>query len=134
VAELAVVPVADAVGPANERLLLELARRDAVVVRPASRTPPELRRHDPLVFLGVRGQLDPCRGQGAARRTVSVAALALALLWRRLRGRPVLWLRQASLRPRRSRDPAEIAVVLLLRVLARQVPLDEVWRELPPAG
>jgi hypothetical protein len=120
-AEVAVVPVADAVGPANERLLLEFARRDAVVVRPAPTTPPELRRHDPLVFLGVRGQLDPCRGQGAARRTVSVAALALVLLRRRLRRRPVLWLRQGSLRPRRPRDPAEIALALLLRVLARQV-------------
>jgi hypothetical protein len=133
-AELAVVPVADAVGPANERLLLELARRESVVVRPAPMTPPEMRRHDPLIFLGVRGQLDPCRGQGATRRTVSVAALAAALLVRRLRGRPVLWVRRASLRPRRPRDPAEVAVVLLLRALARQVPLDEVWQGLRPIG
>ena len=70
--EVAVVPVADGVGPANERLLLELARRDAVVARPAPKTPAELHRRPALVFLGVRGQLDPCREQGAARRVVSL--------------------------------------------------------------
>lgn len=120
-----VVPVADAVGPANERLLLELARRDAVIARPAPMTPPELHAQADLVFLGVRGQLDPCRGQGAGRRVVSVAALAGGLIVRRLQRRPILWVRQATLRPRRPNDAAETATALLLRVLARQLTPEE---------
>ena len=132
VREVAVVPVADAVGPTNERLLLELARRDAVVARPSPAGPRELRRAKDLLFLGVRGQLDPCRGESAARRVVAVAALGVALTWRRLRGRPVRWVRRATLRPRRPRDPVEMVVALQSRLLARQVPLEDAWRELPP--
>jgi hypothetical protein len=132
--EVAVVPVADGVGPANERLLLELARRGGVVARPAPRTPPELHRQSALVFLGVRGQLDPCRGQRAAKRVISVATLAGGLLVRRLRGRPVSWVRRATLRPRQPRDAAEMLVALLLRARARQVPLEEVWEDPPPDG
>ena len=130
---VAVVPVADGVGPANERLLLELARRDAVVARPAPRTPAELHRRSALVFLGVRGQLDPCREQGAARRVVSLAALAGGLLVRRLQGRPVRWVRRATLRPRQPGDPVEVLTALLLRALARQVSLEEAWQD-PPKG
>jgi hypothetical protein len=122
------------VGPANERLLLELARRGAVVARPAPRTPPELHRQSALFFLGVRGQLDPCRGQGAGRRVISVATLAGGLVVRRLQGRPVRWVRRATLRPRQPRDAAEILVALLLRALARQVPLEEAWTDAPPHG
>jgi hypothetical protein len=120
-----VVPVADAVGPANEHLLLDLARRDAIVARPAPRTPAELHRQADLAFVGVRGQLDPCRGQGAARRVVSVAALAGGLLVRRLQRRPILWVRQATLRRRRPNDAAEAATALLLRALARQLTVGE---------
>jgi hypothetical protein len=130
--EVAVVPVGDAVGPASERLLLELARRGAVVARPAPTTPSELYRQPALLFLGVRGQLDPSRGQGAARRVISVVALAGGLVVRRLQGEPVRWVRQGTLRPRLPRDAAEVLVVLLLRVLARQVSLDEAWTDLPP--
>ena len=130
--EVAVVPVGDAVGPANERLLLELARRAAVVMRPAPITPAELYRHPALLFLGVRGQLDPSRGQAAARRVISVATLAGGLVVRRLQGRPVRWVRQATLRSRQPRDAAEVMVVLLLRFLARQVSLDEACTDLPP--
>ncbi len=89
---VAVVPVGDAVGPSNERLLLELARRGAVVARPAPRTPMELHRRPALAFLGVRGQLDPCRDRGAGQRVVSVAALAGGLIVRRLQGRPIAWI------------------------------------------
>jgi hypothetical protein len=88
-------------------------------------TPPELHGQADLVFLGVRGQLDPCRGQGAGRRVVSVAALAGALIVRRLQRRPILWVRQATLRPRRPNDAAETATALLLRVLARQLTPEE---------
>lgn len=130
--EVAVVPVADAVGPTNEWLLLELARRGAVVSRPAMQTPRELRRREALLFLGVRGQLDPCRGQRAAWRVVSVAALGLLLASRRLRGRPIGWVRRATLRPRRPRDPVEMLLALQLRLLARQVSLEEAWEDLAP--
>ncbi len=123
--EVAIVPVADAMGPAGERLLLELARCETVVARPAPATPAELHGHEALAYFGVRGQLDTCRGQGAGRRVISVAALAGGLLLRRLRGRPVLWMRLASPRLRRPRDAAEMLVALLLRALARQVRIEE---------
>ena len=117
--------------PANERLLLELARRGAVVAAAGPDDAAELHRQPALVFLGVRGQLDPSRGQGAARRVISVATLAGGLLVRRLQGRPVPWVRRATLRPRRPRDAAEELVALLLRALARQVSLEEAWEDLP---
>ena len=132
--EVAVVPVGDSVGPANEQLLLELARRGAVIARPAPKTPAELHRRSELLFLGVRGQLDPCREQGAARRVASLAALAGGLAVRRLQRRPVRWTRRATLRPRQPRDPIEVLTALLLRALARQVSLEEVWQDLPPGG
>jgi hypothetical protein len=120
-----VVPVADAVGPSNERLLLELARRGAVVARPSPAAPGELHRRPHLLFLGVRGQLDPCRDGGAGPRVISLAALAGGLLVRRLQGRAIAWVRQATLRSRRPRDPVEVLVALLLRLLSRQLTVEE---------
>jgi hypothetical protein len=131
--EIAVVPVGDAAGPANERLLLELARRRAVVARPPPASPSQLHRQANLVFLGVRGQLDPSRGRATPRRVGWTMALAGGLLVRRLRGRPVTWVRRATLRPRRPGDPVEALLAVLLRVLAREAPLEEVWHGLPPA-
>jgi hypothetical protein len=121
--ELAVVPVADAVGPSNEPLLVELARQDTTVVRPAPARPGELHREPVIVFLGVRGQLDPGRGLPPARRLGGALMLVAELLVRRLQGRPARWVRRATLRERRPRDPLEMLVVLALRSLARQVDL-----------
>jgi hypothetical protein len=133
-AEVAVLPGADAVGPGNEALLLELARRSIVVVRPAPDTPGAQHRQDRLIFLGVRGQLDPTRGQSALRRAIGSAFLASGLVLRRIQGRPILWVRQATLRPRRTRDPAERLLARLLRVFARQVDLDAVPRRVDSTG
>jgi hypothetical protein len=47
-------------------------------------------------------------------------------LLRRIEGRPILWVRQATLRERRSHDPAERLLALLLRLLARDVKLQDV--------
>lgn len=124
--EVAVLPGGDAVGPHNEGLLLELARRDLVVARPVPVTPLAQRRNRDIVFLGVKGQLDPTRGQSAARRVAGSAMLAAGLLWRRLGGRPVLWVRRATLRDRRPSDPAERVLAVLLRALAREVEPGEV--------
>ena len=122
--EVAVVPVADAVGPNNERLLLELARRATVVVRPSPSAPFQLLAQDDVVFLGLRGQLDPCRGQPTVRRVISAGLIGAALLVRRLQRRPVLWVRRATLRTRRPRDSVELVLVALLRLLARQGELE----------
>ncbi|RKY15644.1 MAG: hypothetical protein DRQ55_19280 [Planctomycetota bacterium] len=126
VGEVALLPVADAVGPTNEGLLLELARRDLVVARPVPSTPMAQHRRPHLVFLGVKGQLDPTRGQSAAGRVIGSAMLSLGLLVRRVGGRPMLWVRGATLRPRRARDPVERLLAPLLRFLAREVSLDDV--------
>ena len=120
-AEVAVLPVADAVGPSHDGLLLELARRNITVVRPAPVTPLAQHAQEHLVFLGVRGQLDPSRGQSAVRRVFGVAMVGAGLVVRRAQGRPVMWARSATLRERRSGDPAERAVALGLRLLARRV-------------
>lgn len=125
-AEVAVLPVGDAVGPNNEGLLLELARRHIVVARPAPLTSAAQHRQEHIVFLGVRGQLEPGRGQSAFRRVFETAVLGLGLGVRRLRGRPILWARRATLRRRRNGDPAERLLALLLRLLARQVELERV--------
>jgi len=124
--EVAILPGGAAVGPSNEDLLLQLARRGLVVARPVPRAARALRRQRHLVFLGVKGQLDPARGSTAARRVGSIATLAGGLLIRRLRGRPVPWVRQATLLERRSHDPSERLLVLLLRLFARDVALAEV--------
>ena len=124
-AQLAVVPVADAVGPHNEQLLVDLAGHGIVVARPTPRTPSQLHQQPRLVFLGVRGQLDPSRGQAMPVRVVSTATLAAGLFIRRLQRRPILWLRRATLRPRHVRDPGEWLLALLLRLLARTVTADD---------
>ena len=121
-----IVPVADAVGPRNEQLLLDLARQDTVVRRPAPRDPSALRRQRRLVFLGTRGQLDPSAGRPALHRVRSAVALAALLALRRVRGRPVLWVRRATLRARRTSDPGELNLAAWLRLLARQVALEDV--------
>jgi hypothetical protein len=123
-AHVAILPVADAVGPNNEGLLLELARRRIAVVRPAPATPRAQHRQEHVVFLGVRGQLDPARGKSTLGRVLGSAFLASSLLVRRVQGRPFLWVRQATLRPRRLHDPGERLLARLLRVLARQVDLE----------
>jgi hypothetical protein len=130
--QVAIVPVADAVGPNNERLLLEFARRSAVVLRPAPAGIRELHRQADLTFLGVRGQLDPSRGKPGVRRLVSLVGIGGGLALRRLQRRPVLWVRRATLRPRRLRDPVELVLALSLRLLSRQVEAEQVWEPLPP--
>lgn len=124
--EVALLPGADAVGPRNESLLLELARRDLAVLRPVPASPASQHRQRHLVYLGVKGQLDPTRGQPAVRRAVGATVLGAGALGRRLQGRPILWVRRATLRDRRHRDPAERLLALLLRLFAREVTLQEV--------
>jgi hypothetical protein len=124
--EVAVLPGGDAVGPNNEGLLLELARRGLVVARPVPLTPLAQHRQPRLVFVGVKGQLDPTRGQPALRRVMGGGLLAIGLVVRRLRGRPVLWVRRATLRPRRDRDPLERLLAPLLRLFAQDVGMQEV--------
>jgi hypothetical protein len=125
---IALVPVGSAVGPGNEMLLLELARRGMVVQRPA---PTSMRALDTahaegrLAYLGTRGQLDPSRGQRPLRRVLAVVASVVGLPLRRLQGRPILWLRRHTLRPKHVRDPVERLVAPLFRVFAREVTIDE---------
>jgi hypothetical protein len=130
--QMAIVPGADAVGPNNERLLLELARRFAVVLRPSPSSIRELHAQGDITFLGVRGQLDPSRGASAAKRLLSLSAIGIGLAVRRLQRRPMTWVRRATLLPRRSRDPVELALAASLRSLARQVEPEAVWQRLPP--
>ena len=124
--EVAVLPGADAVGPHNEALLLELARHDLVVVRPAPATPGDQHRQPHIVFLGVKGQLDPTRGQSAVRRVLGSGMLGVGLLVRRLTGKPMLWVRQATLRDRRGKDPGERLLGVALRIFARDVAAGDV--------
>lgn len=118
---VAIVPVADAVGARHEDLLLGLARRDLVVERPAPRSAADLRSQEGLIFMGVRGQLDPVRESAPLRRAASLLLLAALLVERRASGRPVLWVARATTRARRASDPGELLVVTLLRLLARRV-------------
>ncbi|MEX1295608.1 MAG: sulfotransferase [Candidatus Limnocylindrales bacterium] len=125
---VAVVPVGAAVGPSNERLLLDLARRGIVVERPAPTGVNALRRahaEGRLLCLGTKGQLDPSRGQGVRARTFTVLAAVIGLPLRRLQGRPVLWLRRHTLRQKRPTDPVERIVSPLFRLLAREVSIEE---------
>jgi hypothetical protein len=124
--EVAILPGGDAVGPNNEGLLLELARRGLVVARPVPLAPRAQQRADRLVFIGVSGQLDPTRGQVVWRRVLGAGVLGAGLLVRRLTGRPVLWVRRATLRPRRAGDPVERLLAIGLRFLARDVALQDV--------
>jgi hypothetical protein len=130
--EIAVLPVADAVGTANEALLLLLARRGLVVTRPAPIGPRQQHVQRDLVFLGVRGQLDPTRGQSVLRRALGTTLLTVGLLVRRLQGRPMLWIRSATPRVRAERDPVERLLVGPLRLLAQEVPLEEATAMVDP--
>ena len=132
-AAVAVLPVGDAVGLPNEGLLLELARRDLVIARPIPATPMAWHRERHLVFLGVKGQLDPTRGQSAVRRAAGVTMLSLGLFVRRLQARPMLWIRQATLRDRRVQDPSERLLAILLRWFGREVEWPEVPALVDPA-
>jgi hypothetical protein len=123
--ELAVLPVADAVGPRNEQLLVKLAQRDAVALRPPPMTPAEQHPQPALLFVGTRGQLDPSRNASAFRRVVSAALLGTGLIVRRVSGRPILWLRRPTLRPSRRNDPGELLLALLMRLFARQVDIKQ---------
>ena len=125
--QLAVLEYQDVIATVRASLIEVdgFARRQLVVERPAPVTPMAQRRARHLVFLGVKGQLDPTRGQPPMRRVVGTAMLAAGLLLHRLQGRPMLWVRTATLRSRR-RDAIERAMVLLLRSLAREVRLGEV--------
>ncbi len=134
VGEVAILPAGDAVGPSNEGLLLDLARHGMVVSRPVPAAPQEQHRQRQLVFLGVKGQLDPSRGQPALRRVVHTGLLGALLLIRRLGGRPVLWVRAATLRERRSADPVERLLASLLRLLARDVASADLPALVAPVG
>ncbi len=123
---IALLPAGAAVGPSNEGLLLELARRGLVVARPVPTGARDQRRQRHLVFLGVKGQLDPSRGLAVTRRVLSLGSLGIGVLLRRAQGRPMLWVRRATLRERHGDDPVERLLVLLLRLLARDVALEEV--------
>ena len=79
---VAVLPVGANVGPGNELLLLELARRGLVVERPSPTTVRALHAAHAdrrLLSLGTKGQLDPSRGDGTGRRLYAVAASAAGL-------------------------------------------------------
>jgi hypothetical protein len=135
--QVALVPVGAAVGPNNEILLLELARRGLVVQRPSPsgrRQLHEAQGQRRLVYVGTKGQLDPSRGAAVLLRVAAAGVTAVGLVVRRVQGRPVLWLRRNTLRPKRTRDPVERLLAPLFRAFAREVPLDEVPALVDPAG
>jgi hypothetical protein len=134
-AAVAVVPVADGIPARHEVVLVSLAERDVVVVRPAPRAPARLAAMSHVVFFGVSGQLATARPQGIRRRGAYAARLLALLVSRRLRGRPVLWVRRATLRPRMPTHAVERLTLLLLRLLARTVPPEDLARRVePPSG
>jgi hypothetical protein len=125
---VALVPVGAGVGPANELLLLELARRGLVVDRPSPTAMRALRAAQSegrLLYLGTKGQLDPSRGQASLRRLQAAAFMALGLTLRWLGRRPIPWLRRHTLRPKRTRDPVERVIAPFFRVFAREVTIEE---------
>lgn len=125
---VAVVPVGAGVGPDNELLLLELARRGMVVERPAPTemsTLHEAHSDQRLLYLGTRGQLDPSRGQGIGRRMQAAAYTTAGLMLRWLQRRPIMWLRRNTLRPKRTKDPVERLVSPFFRAFAREVSIEE---------
>jgi hypothetical protein len=116
----AVVPVGTALGPRNDGLLLDLARRDLAVARP---TPTEVRALaacDEIAFVGARGQLDPFRGSAPLAHALGLLRLAALLGRRRLAGRPARWLARATRRTRRRNGPGELATLVMLGLLARR--------------
>ena len=115
--QVALLPVGAAVGPSNESLLLELARRDLVVQRPSPSGRRQLHQAQGqrrLVYVGIKGQLDPSRGATVLLRVAAAGVTAVGLVVRRVQGRPVLWLRRNTLRPKRTRDPVERLLAPLL--------------------
>jgi hypothetical protein len=130
-ASVVVVPVGDAIVARHESVLLGLAERDLTVRRPPPRSPAvlaRLARARPVAFVGISGQLATARPRGARDRAAYLVRLLRLLLESRMRRRPVLWVRQATLRSRRPRDPVERVTALLLRSLARSVEPRDVAR------
>jgi len=132
-ARVAVIPVGDAVTARDEALLLGLSGHDLGVVRPSPRRVADLRRQKRLVFVGERGQLDPLRNGKAVERAINTIGLAALLMTRRLKRRPVRWVRQATRRERIANDPGELVVASLLRLFARPVELAAVPDEVADA-
>jgi hypothetical protein len=127
--EIALVPTGAAVGPGNEQLLLELARRGMVVQRPSPTGMHALHQAHAdgrLVYLGTMGQIDPTRGDGVMRRVTGAGLGSLGLVIRRVGGKPILWLRRNTLRPKRAKDPVERLLAPLFRLFAREVEIEEV--------
>jgi hypothetical protein len=125
---VAVVPAGASVGPHNELLLLQLARRGMVVERPSPSAMGLLRQAHAdgrLLYLGTKGQLDPSRGRALSQRMYAVIASGMALGSGRLRRRPILWLRRNTLRSKRPQDPVERILAPLFRLLAREVSIEE---------
>lgn len=123
---VAVVPAADQIGAKHEQLLVELAARDTSVVRPAPRHFSDLRRQRRLVFFGLKGQLSPSRKWPAPRRLGSLGGLLVLGLERRLRRRPLVWVRKQTLRSRHAADPYERLTALILRLLAQRATTQDV--------
>ncbi len=118
---VALVPIGGAVTERSEALLLHLSAQDMVTLRPSPRRASEIMSHPDVVFCGVRGQIDPLRNGGRIERALNTARLAGLLLFRRLRGRPALWVRRRSHRERRPTDLCEIAIAAQLQLFARTV-------------
>ena len=116
---VAIVPAGAQIGAKHEGLLVDLAARDTAVVRPAPRHFSDLRRQRRLVYFGLKGQLDPSRNWPVARRLGALVGLVALGLERRIRRRPLLWVRKQTLRTRRATDPFERLTAVVLRVLAR---------------
>ena len=134
--QVALVPVGAAVGPTTEILLLELARRGLVVQRPSPRS--RRRLHEAqgqrrLVYVGTKGQLDPGRGAAVLPRVAAAGVTAAGLVVRRVQGRPILWLRRNTPRPKRTRDPVERVLAPLFRAFAREVSMEQVPALVDPA-
>jgi Sulfotransferase family len=121
---VAIVPVGSAVGPGNDGILLELARRYIEVVRPTPADVAALDAADEVVFVGVRGQLDPFREMTGSAHTAALFRLASVLVRRRLRRAPVHWYDTTTSWPSLRRAPSEVATLLLVRTLARRARID----------
>ena len=105
---VAVVPVGTAVGPANDGVLLDLAHRYMEVVRPTPTDVATIDSADEVVFVGVRGQLDPFRELAPSAHVAAIGGLARLLLRRRLRRAPATWYPRTTSRERRARALGEI--------------------------
>lgn len=117
---VAVVPWATAIVDKHEDLVRDLAERDIVIAEPAPRRPAALARYRDLVFWGRPDRLGLDLGRGPARRALALLLLAAGLTWRRLSGRPALWVRRYTLEPE-SRRRGDLLAGRIVRVLARKV-------------